>query len=188
MKLYYVNSDYVQALYGADNRVMYNKQQGIGSRPYIGIVLLIDGHEYYAPLTSPKPKHMEMKSNIDFIKIAGGEYGLINLNNMIPVMTGQISPINITRLTGSPDSGDRKYGELLKNQTFWCNDNADAITSKASYLYETITSGKGNDKLKARCCDYKRLEAEMVKYIDEIECPVEFEPVKVPPEARRKSR
>lgn len=52
-------------------------------RPFLGIVLTINDFSYYAPLTSPKPKHIKMKDQIDFIKINDGHWGAINLNNMI---------------------------------------------------------------------------------------------------------
>ena len=54
-------------------------------RPFVGVLFEIDGFEYFAPLSSPKPKHKNMKNTIDFFKIKGGELGAINFNNMIPV-------------------------------------------------------------------------------------------------------
>ena len=39
------------------------------SRKYIGIVLQINGMNYFVPLSSFKPKHKRMKASVDFIKI-----------------------------------------------------------------------------------------------------------------------
>lgn len=50
-----------------------------------GILFTVNGFHYYAPLTSPKPKHLQMKNQIDFLKINQGQWGAINFNNMIPV-------------------------------------------------------------------------------------------------------
>ena len=50
---------------------------------YIGIVLQIDGMNYFAPLSSFKPKHTKMKELVDFIKIRN--IAVINVNNMVPV-------------------------------------------------------------------------------------------------------
>ena len=40
---------------------------------------------YFAPLSSPKVKHKNMKNVLDLIKINDGIYGVVNINNMIPV-------------------------------------------------------------------------------------------------------
>ena len=42
----------------------------------------IEDCEYFAPLSSPKPKHKKMKNTIDFLKIKNGELGAVNFNNM----------------------------------------------------------------------------------------------------------
>ena len=36
------------------------------TRPFIGILLTVNENAYYAPLSSPKPKHLKMKNQIDF--------------------------------------------------------------------------------------------------------------------------
>lgn len=79
-----VDCDYCDYLRKFDSKVMYNA----GSkelRPFIGILFSVDGMEYFAPLSSPKTKHLNMKNNIDMIKIDSGRLGVINFNNMIPV-------------------------------------------------------------------------------------------------------
>ena len=47
------------------------------------------------PLTSPKPKHLHMKNQIDFLKIKGGEWGAVNFNNMIPVHPGSLKKVEM---------------------------------------------------------------------------------------------
>ena len=54
-------------------------------RPFVLIVFSVNSIHYYDPLTSPKPKHLHMKSQIDFLKINSGEWETINFDNMIPV-------------------------------------------------------------------------------------------------------
>lgn len=82
MKFYNIKDDYVQFLRTFDTKVAENKHE---SRPYVGVVFQIGSIEYYAPFTSPKPKHQRMKNGKDFRKINQGKYGAINFNNMIPV-------------------------------------------------------------------------------------------------------
>lgn len=51
-----------------------------GGSFYIGIILEVKGIKYFAPLSSFKNKHKQMKEGVDFIKIK--DYAVINLNNM----------------------------------------------------------------------------------------------------------
>ena len=67
-----------------DNKVAYNKFEK-ELRPFIGVLFTINECEYFAPLSSPKPKYLKMKNTIDFFKIDGDKLGAINFNNMIPV-------------------------------------------------------------------------------------------------------
>lgn len=71
MKFYNMKDSYIQFLRQYDTKVAENKQE---SRPYVGIVLEINGINYYAPFSSPKPKHQKMKNGKDFRKINHGIY------------------------------------------------------------------------------------------------------------------
>ena len=51
-QFYHINEHYISYLHSIDTRVQYNKGQ---RRPYVGIVLSINGIDYYVPLESPKP-------------------------------------------------------------------------------------------------------------------------------------
>lgn len=107
MKFYNVKDDYIRFLRGYDSKVAANKME---SRPYVGIVLEVNGIKYYAPFTSPKPKHQKMKNGKDFRKIHDGKYGAINFNNMIPVPDEALILINIE------NEPDAQYRRLLQNQ------------------------------------------------------------------------
>ena len=78
------------------------------SRPFIGIVLTLNDYDYYAPLTSPKPKHLHMKNQVDFLKINGGVWGAINFNNMIPIHSDQLEHIDI-RILPTDDKATVDY-------------------------------------------------------------------------------
>lgn len=66
MKFYHIEDDYIRYLRQYDDKVAENKQE---SRPYVGVVLDVNGIKYCAPFTSPKPKHQKMKNTKDFRKI-----------------------------------------------------------------------------------------------------------------------
>ena len=87
MRFYHIKDDYIEYLKAFDSSVSDNKRE---TRPYVGVLINIDGVDYYAPLTSPKPKHLTMKNSIDFRKIDGGRLGAINLNNMIHVASSAL--------------------------------------------------------------------------------------------------
>ena len=125
MKLYTINEEYINYLKQFSENIKYNKNE---SRPYVGIILEINGHNYFAPLGSPKPKHIKMKESMDFIKIDNGQAGVINLNNMIPVSLEYVKQIDFSLY-------DEKYVGLLKKQAIWINKNSPKIKSKTLKLY-----------------------------------------------------
>lgn len=84
IKLYEVDAKYVNYLTAFDLHLFHNKATGQSNeRKYIGVVLTVNGMDYFAPLSSFKAKHAKMPEAVDFIKIKS--YAVININNMFPV-------------------------------------------------------------------------------------------------------
>lgn len=160
---YMVDAAYCDYLRKSDPCVPYTMERK-AIRPFVGIVFSVNEIHYFAPLTSPKPKHLHMKSQIDFLKINGGEWGAINFNNMIPV-----HPISLTKVemrileTDSP--ADKAYKNLLSNQLSWCNSHRDAILKQAEKLYRIIVDGKAWDNLAKRCCNFALDETLCAAYV-----------------------
>ena len=97
---YTVRPEYCDFLRQKDPCVPYT-MDAKSIRPFIGILFTVNGFHYYAPLTSPKPKHIHMKNQVDFMKIRNGELGAINnFNNMIPVPISCLSRVEIRRKEG----------------------------------------------------------------------------------------
>ena len=139
LKLYKVSADYLDSIREIEPKVSLLKER----RPFLGILITIDSNNYLAPLTSPKPKHKTMKNLEDFIKIDSGNYGAINLNNMIPVPETKYEEININ------EEKDNFYKILLQNQLTWCNKNKEIIIKKA----ENLRNKKLNEKLRKELND-----------------------------------
>lgn len=158
---YIPDSDYCDYLREKDPNVPYTMDEK-SHRPFIGIVLQIDNYHYYAPLSSPKPKHSNMKNQLDFIKIEKGIYGVINLNNMIPIHPSCLTKVELY-IPQEADKNEKAYHNLLNNQLDWCNKNQQKITRQAAKLYYMIMNGKAKDNLIHRCCDF-RLDEKL--YID----------------------
>lgn len=122
------------------------------NRKFVGILLEVNDFSYYAPMSSPKPKHEFIAGTaLDVIKIERGRLGLINLNNMIPVLPPVIIPIHIA------SEPEHRYRQLLMKQMLYVRKNEEAIKKKAKRLYQIVKSRK-QPKLNARCCDFLILE------------------------------
>ena len=72
MELYKVDINYCNYLHYYEPKIPYlnNEKE---NRPFVGVVLNVNGKNFFAPLTSPKKKHLEMKDMQDFLKIDGGK-------------------------------------------------------------------------------------------------------------------
>ena len=117
----------------------------------------INDIEYFSPLSSPKEKHARFKQTIDFIKIANGELGIINLNNMIPVTKNNYQIINYNKYDSSIFH-DLKYYRLQIKEILCLNRNKQKIIIKASKLYDKYINNTLNEYIKNRCCNFKLLE------------------------------
>lgn len=164
LSFYICDKCYMDYLRAHDHRVpQVDKGGQTYDRPLVGIVLDIEGNKFYAPLSSPKPKHFTMKNSKDFIKIDGGKYGVINLNNMVPVQDGYAAKLDIIAYP-RVNKQDLDYVNLLTNQLSWCNSNKNNILKKARELFDTIKNGKANENLRLRCCDFVMLIEKSKEY------------------------
>ena len=64
-------------------------------RKYIGVILTVNGMDYFEPLSSFKDKHSRMEESVDFIKVK--RYAVININNMFPVPDGLATYVDISK-------------------------------------------------------------------------------------------
>ena len=102
-KLYNVNMKYIRNLHNVDDNVpSVSPQIGKQARPFLGIIVLINGSKFCIPFTSnstKKSKNFEtMRENIAFRKICdkdGKILAALNLNNMIPVREEYVTEIDL---------------------------------------------------------------------------------------------
>lgn len=66
LNFYIIDGNYIEYLSRFDRHIDYNKNT---KRPYIGAIIVVESHYYFAPLFSPKPKHKTYKDNLTFFKI-----------------------------------------------------------------------------------------------------------------------
>lgn len=169
LKWYVVNWEYIKYLKRFDDKVE-NIEYGKNVKPYIGIVLDINNHKYYVPIFSPKEKHYKMKEDIDFIKIIdkkGTILGVLNLNNMIPILSSEIEELNHEKISEIKEFNNDKEKELylmlLRVEIMIINSKVEKIQNNAKNLYE-LRNDKRKSKLAKRCCDFKMLEEKAMIY------------------------
>ena len=142
LNLFGIDMKYIRDLSKVDDRVFsVSPQLGKETRPFLGVVLVCQSKKYCIPLSSPKPKHANMKSDRDFSKIidkSGKLIGVLNFNNMIPVDDSLLIPIDMVKRAGDSRAA-AAYKGLLNDQLDWCNANADLIIRKANKLYCLVT-------------------------------------------------
>lgn len=160
-KIVKVDSKYCDYLRQYDNKVSYNAGTK-DFRPFIGVLFMIDKCEYFAPLSSPKPKHSKLKNTLDLIKIENGTYGVVNFNNMIPVMDKNYVIFDLNKKT--ENRAENFKLELLRNQLRWLTANKKDVNTKSKLLYNLYKSNKLPKNVKDRCCNFPLLEEKCREY------------------------
>ncbi|MEG0330309.1 MAG: type III toxin-antitoxin system ToxN/AbiQ family toxin, partial [Longicatena sp.] len=119
---------------------------------YIGVVYFFNEHYYFAPLSSPKTKHLKMSNKaIDIFKIDNGILGIININNMIPTPLECVSEV-------LPQINDAKYKALLIKQITFLNDHKLELLGKVKQFHLRYIKNYLPIRIQERCCDFDLLE------------------------------
>ena len=157
IKIYEINAAYINYLVPYAPHLFHNRQQGqANERKYIGIVLQVNGLDYFAPLSSFKPKHRRMKEGLDFIRIK--DYAVINLNNMFPV------PLSECRYVNFETARDPKDKLLLLAEYRFIKSIQEKIRKNANTLYKHKQVNGDKTPLAKRCNDFALLETMCKKY------------------------
>ena len=155
MRFYKISEEYIKYLKQFDERVYDNKNE---TRPYAGVVVLgLGEHDYFIPFSSPKEKHKKMKNTIDFHKIDNGNFGVLNLNGMIPVYKENLVPFRFE------DENRPEYRRMLNYQFLAVKKEQSIILNKAEKLYDLYEMDESRlntyqKKVKDRCLKFDKLE------------------------------
>lgn len=176
LNLYYIDMKYVRNLSHVDDHVMsVSPQRQKQSRPFVGIVIMLNGRNYCIPMSSPKAKFQKMKSQMDLIKIFDNRHkdsngspkliGVLNINNMIPVDKAVISDVDL-RVSPKDDRETQRYKELMQMQIKFCRQNADVILSRARKVYDLVMlTPEKHRNLTRRCLNFAALESILEEYL-----------------------
>ena len=163
LNFYIVDDKYIQYLSKFDNHIAYNKNE---KRPYIGVVILVKEHFYFAPMFSPKQKHKSYRDNLTFFRMKSlkekNDLGIIRFSDMIPVPEDCVEILDIKDKTYA-------YRRLLSEQYKYINmpDNKQKIMKKADRIYTIVTGnskGKTAKFYKELSCNFKLLEQQSLVY------------------------
>lgn len=170
LKLYTVDDNYMKYLFQFDDRVRYWESPNYKrDRKYVGVVLTINGFEYFAPLSSPKEtdyfysKGVKQirKSIIPIIRLVTDKGELlckIKLSNMIPVRQDCLELYDVD------NEPDRKYKDLILEEIICIRKSKDEIIKNARVLYNQKVKGYQNIKYLDSTIDFKLLEEASLKY------------------------
>ena len=157
LSFYTVDEEYVDYLAPVAPHLFRNAKAGQrNSRKYIGIVLRVNGFDYFAPLSSFKDKHRRMKNGLDFLKVK--DYAVINLNCMFPVPDGACHHVDFSLVS------DARYRSLLQAEYRVIKQLAPKIEKNAANLYKHKLENGDSTKLAARCNDFTALESACESY------------------------
>ena len=164
LKLYTVDEQYVRYLRGFDARVMFwNCPHYKKQRKYLGVVLKINGFEYFAPLSSPKEtdyiyikgEKRVRKNTVSIIRLVsdkGRLLGKVKLSNMIPVQPEFVELYDLIAET------DRKYANLVQDEMICIRKCKSEILRNAQILYNQKVKGYSGIGYLNSNVDFKRLE------------------------------
>lgn len=157
MKIYEVDAAYVDYLSQFAEHLFHNRTKGQqNTRKYICVLITVHSMNYFAPLSSFKPKHEKMQESVDFLKIKN--YAVININNMFPVPDGLYTNVDFSKEKNS------KYKQLLQAEYRVIKSRQDLIRKNARIVYERKTDSKDHSALSKRCNDFLLLEEKASSY------------------------
>lgn len=155
LKLYEINANYIKYLAQYQEHIFISDGDK-ANRKYIGIVLQINGMNYFAPLSLFKPKHKRMKESVDFIKIR--DYAVININNMVPVPDGQYHLVDVN------GTKDKQYRYLMQAENREIHRQRNRIIKNADIVYRHKLRNGDTTPLAKRTNDFRELEKRCKEY------------------------
>lgn len=159
-------TDYLREKF--DSRIPQTNYGSDKLKPFFGALFTLDDLVYVTQVTSPKPRHNNLKQSLDFYKIYDGSklVSCINLNYMLPVPKDELRDLeyrNIDEYVSFPNEVTKsKYIQLLRFEL--AEINKLSLDKKAVMLYNHKYD-KPNDFLSQRCFDFKKLEQGAYQWI-----------------------
>ncbi len=157
LDFYEVRVDYISYLRNFDSKVPKIDYSATSKHDKFlcGIVLFVNGHDYFAPISSFATAQ---RTNIIIKNEEGKAISSIRFSFMIPV---PLYAVSIKRIKDEPSL---EYRRLLDLELRFCQKNSKAIHRLAKYVYSTVVK-KQDQIMVENCCDFQRLETACAKYL-----------------------
>ena len=150
LKFYDIHKKYISYLKKFDHQIPEIEYDN-NSKFFCGIVLEINGFNYYAPITS-----FNKQQRTNFVILDKGRpISSIRFSFMVPASEPFIT---LTDFSSKP----QKYKDLVNAEVKYCNQNITAIYKKAKEVYKIGINKK--HPLNHTCCDFKLLEEKSLIY------------------------
>lgn len=154
LRFYDVKEEYINYLKKYDKRLP-NVTYSTNNKFVCGIVLTVNGKNYYAPIS-----HFNKRQRTNFPIIDHGKIiATIRFCFMVPVPSVVLKEKNFKLI----NKADPKYADLLKTEYDFCKQHIEEIKRKAQSVYKIGTNP--NHEFYNTCCDFKVLEDAYETYI-----------------------
>jgi protein AbiQ len=167
LNLYSVSDKYIKYLRQFEDKIYDNKEEiRTHERKYLGIVLTVNGFNYYIPMSSPKKSdYIDYEKKIirtdtkTIIRISEGGrlYGTLRISNMIPVPITELEPYILS------DENDLKYREVILGELRYINNNSNKIMKYAKTVYKQKIKNIDIGYIK-NTVDFKLLEEKLKEW------------------------
>ncbi len=153
LKFYDVDENYVRFLKTIDNQIP-DISYSTNNKFVCGIVLNINGIDYYAPVSHTTQKFRTSKLIYD----KGRPISSIRFSFMFPAPKSVLTQKNFKQIRLK----DEHYADILAAEYQYCVANETDILAKANSVYAIGCNKKHT--LNYTCCDFKKLEAKYLNY------------------------
>jgi len=157
LKFYDVDQQYLRYLHQWDPRIPHISSTR-NEKFTCGIVLEVNGHQYFAPVSSFRE---QQRSNIVILNNQGRPVGSVRFSFMFPIPSGQAKMKDFAK-------EDAKYRELLREEHAFCNKHRERIRKKAQETYDAVVKRK-EPLMISNCCAFSLLEEKALEYVLVIE-------------------
>jgi protein AbiQ len=160
LNFYEVDANYIAYLMTFDThvpRVDYSEQSA-HNKFLCGVVLSIREYNYFAPVSSFR---VPQRTNVIIRDNSGNGISSVRLSFMVPAPSDVLS---VKSISGEPSA---PYRNLLNMELNYCRKNANAIYSRARFIYNAVVVKK-DPFIAEKCCDFERLERACLEYAKRI--------------------
>jgi protein AbiQ len=154
MRIYRVSQAYLNYLHVVDHRVPHNPVEEYDDRRPFVEVLDIGSAKFYAPLEHPRKKHIQLHNSLHIVRIYDGTFGILALNNMIPVPQEALVDFDISVHT---------LKRILQTQYVFCQKNRMTIRNAALTVYSNRCI-RPNAFEEQNFCDFLKLQYAKEQY------------------------